>query len=476
MSDVEIVLRPSHELAVASDRFQSFLAHYGLPIENTIATTDERRVVGDNLPAFLASLSADEKRDARYLSKFVGATAIGLFDAALNCVWNEVVLNLRRKVIVYGVDLFFDAAVGGAARAAYKDADDLPGLKDRVLLETCRKLELISDIVYRKLEHILTMRNEVAASHPNVESIGGFELLGWLQTCVRDVLQDQPSESAIRIKSLIANLRASPDLLDAATVARFAAESSNLSLPHVQNLVLTLFGMHSSPSTGSILRANIIKIAPHVWEHAPESIKYRVGLVTDGYRTNLEKERLDHAIAFLGAVDGHRYETLPARTVALSSLADRLLETHQGHNNFYNEPPVMREILQFVKTAEDIPAEVKAKLTAVVVRCRIGRGVWYREGVSPGGLPLYDRYLHLLDEEGVVHALLALFEPMVNHKLQNQTCQPHLAAVLGILATRVSSERLRDVIAFLEKDVTRAWRAGSDRAFRELSAPYIVFR
>ena len=69
---------------------------------------------------------------------------------------------------------------------------DLDGIKDSVLLDTCLKLELVSEVVYRKLDHILTMRNEVAASHPNVENIGGFELMGWLQTCVKDVLQIVP--------------------------------------------------------------------------------------------------------------------------------------------------------------------------------------------------------------------------------------------------------------------------------------------
>jgi hypothetical protein len=232
MNEAILVPSKSHDLAAETTRFQDYLAHYGLPTENIIASTDERRVVGDNLPAFLSSLSAEEKREARYLSKFVGSTAVGLFDAALNYVWNEVVLNLRKKAIVYGVDLFFDAAVGGSARASYKDADDLSGLKDTVLLETCRKLELISDVVYIKLDHILTMRNEVAASHPNVEKIGGFELLGWLQTCIRDVLQDQPSESAIRIKALVANLKASQSLLDVQTVARFAAEARPVAASH----------------------------------------------------------------------------------------------------------------------------------------------------------------------------------------------------------------------------------------------------
>lgn len=143
MSEISIAQSKSHDLAAETNKFQAYLAYYDLPTENIIASTDERRVVGENLPSFLSSLSSEEKREARYLSKFVGSTAVGLFDAALNYVWNEVVLNLRKKAIVYGVDLFFDAAVSGSARASYKDEDDLPGLKDVVLLDTCRKLELI---------------------------------------------------------------------------------------------------------------------------------------------------------------------------------------------------------------------------------------------------------------------------------------------------------------------------------------------
>src|SRR5438874_3038966 len=176
------------QLAADTAVFTGYLEKFGLPTDNIIAANSERSLIGKNLPALLDSLPPEEKRDARYLSKFVGATAIGLFDAALNYVWNEVVLNLRKKACAYGIDLFFDAAVGGKTRDLYKDENDLGGLKDSVLLDTCRKLELVSDVVYKKLDHILTMRNELAASHPNVEKIGAFELLGWLQTCMKDVL------------------------------------------------------------------------------------------------------------------------------------------------------------------------------------------------------------------------------------------------------------------------------------------------
>ena len=57
--------------------------------------------------------------------------------------------------------MFFDAAVGGGRRELYSTEEDLSGLKDNTLINTCRKLELISDVVYTKLNHILTMRTLV---------------------------------------------------------------------------------------------------------------------------------------------------------------------------------------------------------------------------------------------------------------------------------------------------------------------------
>ena len=380
--------------------FTTYLEQFGLPTDNIIAPTDQREIIAGNLPHFLSTLQPEDKRDARYLSKFVGATAIGLFDAALNYVWNEVVLNLRKKVVIYGIDLFFDAAVGGKNRESYKDEKDLGGLKDCVVLDTCLKLELISDIVYRKLDHILTMRNEVAASHPNVESIGAYELLGWLQTCVKDVLQDRPSESAIKIKALVDNLKQRKDVLDDATVGRVGNELRNLSLPHIQNLLISMFGMFVSPDTDQILRKNIARIAPHVWACADDRVKYRVGTMIDGYRTNLQEERLKHGIEFLTLVKGRNYESLPAKTIVLETLSDQLDDTHDGWDNFYKEPPIMGDILQYCARSTDIPKEVIPKLTKVVLRCRIGRGLTYNDGVSPGG---YCQKLWMSEEKNAAY-------------------------------------------------------------------------
>jgi len=463
-------------LAVETVVFKEYLSQFGLPTDNIIASSEERRIIASNLPEFLSLVPRDVKQGARYLSKFVGATAIGLFDAALNYVWNEVVLNLRRKAMIYGIDLFFDAAVGGSNRADYKDEDDLVGIKDSVLLATCKKLELISDVVFKKLDHILTMRNEVAASHPNVDRIGGFELLGWLQTCVKDVLQDRPSESAIKIKALVDNLRSRQDVIDSDTVGHFAAELRNLASAHVNNLLINIFGMFVDPRADQVLKKNISLISKHVWDNADDQVKYRIGIKIDGYRTNLQQDRAQEGIGFLTLVDGRMYESVSARIISLENLADRLEVAHLGHDNYYHEPPIMREILQFFKSSADIPREVLPKLAKNVLRCRIGRGLSYRDGVSPGGRQLYDSFLGMMNDDGIASCVSACFLPEINAKLTNVICQRHFSEVLAILRPLAISDRLKEVLEYLNANVTLAHTAYRDKRFRDLSTPFISWK
>jgi len=201
--------------------FERYLEGFGLPVDNVIASHDERIRIMQALPDFLNNLHPELKKDARYLSKFIAGSAVGLFDASLNFVWNEVVLSLRKKVVSYGLDYFFDSAIGGTLRDQFNDEDDLPSVKDQVLLDTCKKLELISDLLHRKLCHILDMRNQIGSSHPNEYSINAYELLGWLQTCIQDVFMDRISESALTVKSIVDNAKRIQTPLDKTYIAQF---------------------------------------------------------------------------------------------------------------------------------------------------------------------------------------------------------------------------------------------------------------
>jgi len=152
------------------------------------------------------------------------------------------------------------------------------------------------------------------------------------------------------------------------------------------------------------------------------------------------------------------------------------LEKHHGWNNFYHEPPVMLDIMQYCHEANDIPPMVLSKVVHVVVKCRLGRGLSYCEGVSPSGRELYDRFLGILDDKGVVEALLALFSSDINSKLQNAICQKHLAAILNTLKRVAVSHRISDAIDYLLADIEHAYKAPSKKDFRDICSPFIKWR
>ncbi|MCG9723149.1 hypothetical protein [Shewanella sp. Isolate7] len=472
----EIVAKKEGSLLTTDiTKFEEYLDHLGLPTDNIIAEINERQVIEQNLPGFIASLPDEVKRDARYLSKFVAGAAVGLFDASLNYVWNEVVLSLRQKAVVYGLDMFFDAAVGGGRRELYSTEEDLSGIKDNTLINTCRKLELISDIVYTKLHHILTMRNDIGASHPNTYSINGFELMGWLQTCVKDVLNDKPSESAIQIKSFVDNLKISASVLDEATIKSMERPLADLSLQNTDNLLTSIFGIYTAEKTGNIVRKNIALFTPHIWQKSSDNVKYKLGVMLDGYRNNLHEEKHKLGVEFFTFCDGNRYQSLESRIIALDGHADDLLEARYAWDNFYNEPPHMRKILTFLDTENDIPPERVSKIIKIVLICRIGKGISYNSGVSPSGRPLYDRFLSLLGDENIILALIAMHSNEVRVNLDNKYCQQHMVSVLNLFKENARSERIQEILDYLIKNDKILHKIHNDKTYKELTKNHITW-
>ena len=108
-------LYTKQEIASAVETFstqlESYLAYVGLPKDHILVPYDRRGPVFQNVPTVLASLTGDQRLEAVYISKFVVACAVGLFDAALNYLWNETVRNLREKVARFDLQYFCDSVV-----------------------------------------------------------------------------------------------------------------------------------------------------------------------------------------------------------------------------------------------------------------------------------------------------------------------------------------------------------------------------
>lgn len=429
--------------------FELYLNELGLPHEGVIASESERNMMGMVLPRTIKGLSSETKRDAIYLSKFVASTAIGLYDAALNYLWNEVVVSLRAKVNIYGLDLFFDAAIGGELRETYSTFEDLSSIKDNTLIDTCRKLELISDLLHEKLKHILYMRNNIGASHPTGEDIRTLELLGWLETCVKDVIDDKPSEAALFIQQLVVNLKNEDLILDESRLEQIL---ENLQKQHTRisgNLLVTLFSIFTKRNTSPDVKANILKLAPIVWETSPENKRYEVGFKLDQYSINLEEELLSLGNSFLEKCDGINYKSEGTRSREINELLNRLLDVHHSFDNFHHEVPIIKQIRKYITEETEILTNVEDKLIKTILICRIGNGKWYCQGVSPGGKPVYNELIRLFNSRQVNKLLKFLNEPEIRNMLSINDCIKHTKDLLSIINLDLQDGRSKEAIEFI---------------------------
>jgi len=446
--ELQVINSRDYEI-VPFTNFELYLQELGLPYQGIIASDKERRMMSKVLPETIQDLSSQSKRDAVYLSKFVASSAIGLYDAALNYLWNEVVVSLRAKVNIYGLDLFFDAAVGGELRETYSTFEDLSSIKDNTLIDTCRKLELISDILHEKLKHILYMRNNIGASHPNGESIRTLELLGWLETCVKDVIDDKPSEAALFVQQLIANLKNEDLILDE---TRLEQIRENLQRQHTRisgNLLVTLFGIFTKKNTSPYVRANILKLAPIVWDASPENKKYEVGFKLDQYSLNLDEEMLSLGNSFLEKCNGINFKSEGTRSRELNELLNRLLDTHHAWDNFHHEVPIARQIKKYIGEETDVLQNIEDKLIKTILICRVGNGNRYCNGVSPNAKSIYDKIIILFNSRQVNKLLKFLSEPEIKNMLSFNECILQTKELLSLINLDLQEGRTKESIEFI---------------------------
>lgn len=471
------IVESSGNVVEQATKFELILNNLGLPSENIIASLDERENIMKMLPQLINSIPESQKRDATYLSRFVAGAAIGLFDASLNYVWNEVVISLRQKIIFFGIETFFDNAVTDKVRDQYKSEDDLPGIKDKTMLETLRKLEWISDVVYSKLCHILDMRNKIGASHPNSYDINSYELLGWLRTCVKEVINDKPSSSAVHIQGIVEQIKKSSGPLDDITIEMIGKEVEKFSSVMSSTLLRALFGIFIVESTSVEARGNVLKLSKEIWKYCKDDVKYDIGEKKLFFRNNLQENKEDLTYKFLEYCDGLHYLSLTERSLEISSLCDELQAVHNGYDNYYYEPPIARKIMEYISLPSDIPDDREGKLIKTFLECRIGREVSYCQGVSPGAVKYYDSLFKMLNEEQIIIALTEIKYQMESIFSGTSVRAKNTREIIDIFLREDISDRLKEILEYIvefdkKKIINNVYK---DKGFKDLSKGILKF-
>jgi hypothetical protein len=167
----------SSQIKQFEDGLLVFIEQYGLPTSQVLVQVSERLRVFSNVESVMERIDLDQRQRSIYISKFIAAAAAGLFDAALNYLWDETIYELRRRVAQYDLAYFYDAAVGSSAekRKKLNTEEDLVKIDDSSLIKGSYEIGLISDLGFSHLDRIRYMRNWASAAHPNQHQITGLQ-------------------------------------------------------------------------------------------------------------------------------------------------------------------------------------------------------------------------------------------------------------------------------------------------------------
>jgi hypothetical protein len=113
------------------------------------------------------------------------------------------------------------------------------------------------------------------------------------------------------------------------------------------------------------------------------------------------------------------------------------------------------------------------KLFKTVLICRIGRGIPYNEGVSPGGKKYYDAILGIAGDKFSPHVMAALGHFEISSKLHNTINRKHAKAALEIVKQTVINARLLECLDYLLANIDADPSCANSGPFKKLSAGYI---
>ena len=423
-----------------------FIAGHGLPTANVLVAVPERLRVFGNVEHVLEKLEPVRRAESAYISKFLAAAASGLFDAALNYLWDETIYELRRRVAQYDLTYFFDISVKDPdRRKRLKDAEDLPKVEDSELIKGANELGLVSDLGYKHLDFIRYMRNWASAAHPNHNQITGLQLIAWLETCITEVINLPQSTIVGEIKKILANVKATA--LSTGEASSIALFFTNLDKDRVKALASGFFGIYVDPVSTSQIRQNINLLAPRLWLQVDEQTRGQFGVRYAQYAASGDQDRKDLARQFLDQVGGLGYIPDGLRAAEVETALQDLLRAHRGNNNFYNEPAFARRLQSLMKPPAKLPESISEDYVLGLVEAFMTNG----NGVVWAADPIYTALLSQLNARHAVTALLSFQNNAIASRLQFPLCQQKYRELLEIIRKIITAPSAIDFIDQVKK-------------------------
>lgn len=377
----ELVIRNEPQLPALPDTvlpaIDQLTSSLGIP-RSVLASSEEIVYAWRDLPRELREIPVQLRGEL--VARMCVAVSSGLFDGAMNYIWNAAVLHLRDKIRIFGLPV--------VAQIQQDDFEEkhLLELQDSRLLDLCLKLNIIDEDGFFFLDQCRDVRNNFSAAHPTLGRVNDREFTTFLNRCVRYALADSSSPRGVDISSFISAIKG----------ARFNGQQCSVWVQRLlethsaqrQMLVAMTHGIYCDPNTPEQARLNALDICDSLKSSFNASTRsqlinshteYVAKGIQDKHTASLQ---FFEKLGLLGLLNESEQHHIFSRAVT------RLRDVHYGMNNFYNEPAFAERLLE-LSLQSAIPETVQEEYVQVIGCCRVGNGY----GLSIAAVPYYDQMI-----------------------------------------------------------------------------------
>lgn len=415
----------------------------GVP-RSVLAPVDEIHGAWRELSGLLTRIPHGKRNEL--MVRLCVAVSVGLFDAAINYMWNATVMELRLRVEYFGLEH------AGAVTNREITEESLDTLHDYKLLDLAMELGILSDKGYHLLDQCRDLRNNFSAAHPAKGDLDQFELVNFVNRCVKYVFQEGGIVKGLDHRSLMKAIKS----------GRFIdeqLESWALKLKQAHEIqrsaaVSACHGIYCDQNSPQTARDNILDLLRSVPERlSGESIGKALGqhgmYVDAGDDEKIKASRqFFEKLGRLGLLDEVDKYSL------ISTACERLLSSHLGYNNFYAEPPYAERLWELSRQISR-PTSIQSRYVEVIVLCAIGNSY----GVSYGALGYYHNLVREFTPREVA-IMLRLPERMgrVRCRLESSSgCRARFRKLAGLVSEEAVPTQSR--VAY------KRWLPGENNAF-----------
>ncbi len=432
----------------SNELYLSVLGYLGLPTDNVLSEIEERKSVIRNIPSVINKVDDKLLNDSYYLSKFFIAISDGLFDAALNYLWDETIKQLRIRIINDDVQYFYSVVIlDDERRKKFNDPEDIVKIDDFDLIKGASDIDLISPIGYKHLDFIRYMRNWVSAAHPNQSELTGLNLISWLEICIKEVIATPPSNIRIKTSQLLSNIK--KEIIDekqAETISTFFTE---LGQGKADVLARGFFGIYIDENSSQQTIANINNLLPNLWEIISDEVKYDFGIRYASFEANGENRKKELAKGFLETVNGLAYLPDSFKTPRIKLALKNLMTVHRKFDNFYSEPIFANEILHIIGTHGSVPKEISDYYVRTIVYVFLTNG----SGECWDADVIYKKLIKLFDYKQSFIALTSFVNDDIRNKLSMKRCKDKYSELIECIKPNITSDGVLSLMEEVEENI-----------------------